>query len=217
MMTRMPGRKSFTGSLIPEPLEIPRMDSRDYYGEVDFGQRSCRYRPTASEAASGIPSTRTGAKRNMAGRWVMKTFQYNPCRLLMIAIACGFVTSAVTQAAAPSWNSAPRYRAALTDNAHLFVWRAADFGTLIFLQLYIDGIRVTTLGRNEGYEAILRPGQHDFSIGTTPCPYGRQKRTHRRVDVRPGQTYGFTALWQYADHAVLETSDATNHVRPVLY
>src|SRR5947207_1197436 len=97
-------------------------------------------------------------------RWpklgVMKTFQYNLGKLLMIAVACGIAASATTQAGPSSSSSARPNDAVFTDNARLFVWRAADFGILIYLNLFIDGVQVTTLGRNEGYEAIVRPGQH---------------------------------------------------------
>lgn len=147
--------------------------------------------------------------RKMAGDWVMKTFQCSLVKLLMIAIAYSFTPSATVQAGASSASSAPPNNVALrAGNARLFVWRAADFGTEIYLTLYIDGVHVTTLGRNEGYEAILRPGEHVFSIGTTPCPYGKTKFTYRRVNVKRGQTYAFTALWEWADYATLETSDA---------
>lgn len=143
----------------------------------------------------------------MGGTWGMKTFQHNPIKLLMIAIACCFVASATTQAGEYSSRSASPNGIGLTDNARLLVWRAADFGTLISISLYIDGVQVATLGRNQGYEAILRPGQHVFSLGTSPCPYGKTRLTHRHVTVTRGQTYAFTALWKWSDRPVLETSD----------
>jgi hypothetical protein len=89
----------------------------------------------------------------------MKTFQCSLVKLLMIAIACSFAPSATVQAGASSWSSAPPNDVArLAGNARLFVWRAADFGTEIYLVLYIDGVRVTTLGRNEGFhDPKLRP------------------------------------------------------------
>jgi hypothetical protein len=122
----------------------------------------------------------------------------------MIAIACSFIAGAATTNAGgyESISSAP-----LNGNTRLLVWRAADFGTYIYLNLFIDGVKVTTLGRNTGYEAIVRPGKHVLSISTTPCPYGQTRFTYQHVHMRPGETYSFTALWEYADWATLETSD----------
>ena len=140
----------------------------------------------------------------------MKTFQSNLGKLLMIAIACSFAAGSTTDAGGfSSTSSMPPNSATLTDNAHLTVWRGADFGTLIFLNLFIDGVQVTTLGRNLGYEAILRPGEHVLSISTSPCPYGKTRFTYRRVSMKRGQTYAFTALWLEPDTATLEA--AANH------
>lgn len=143
----------------------------------------------------------------------MKTFQYSLVKLLMIAIAASFAPSATIQAGAYSSNSARPNGALLADNARLFVWRAADFGTFIYLNLYIDGVHITTLGRNVGYQAIVRPGEHVLSISTTPCPYGKTRYTHHHVTMKPGETYAFTALWEFADWATLETSDPNHPLR----
>lgn len=137
----------------------------------------------------------------------MKTSHARTCKLLMIAIACSFVAGAATTNAGgyESTSSMP-----LNGNARLTIWRAADFGTYIYLKVFIDGVKLTILGRNEGYQAIVRPGKHVLSISTTPCPYGQTKFTHQRVTMKPGETYSFTAIWEYADWATLETSDP-NH------
>ncbi len=137
----------------------------------------------------------------------MKTSHARPSKLLMIALACSFVAGAATIKAGgyESISSMP-----LNGNTRLLVWRAADFGTFIYLNVFIDGIKLTTLGRNEGYEAIVRPGKHVLSISTTPCPYGQTRFTYQHVTMKPGETYAFTALWEFADWAMLETSDP-NH------
>src|ERR1700720_719916 len=77
----------------------------------------------------------------------------------MIAIACSFAPSATVQAGASSWSSAPPNDVArLAGTARLFVWRAADFGTEIYLVLYIDGACVTILGRNEATKRLCAEG-----------------------------------------------------------
>jgi len=148
----------------------------------------------------------------------MKTFQSDPGKLLMIAIACSFAAGAIAEAGAlSSTSSVPPNSAALADNARLIVWRAADFGADIYLNLFINGVQVTTLGRNEAYEAIVRPGQHLLSIATTPCPYGKTRFTFRRVTMKRGQTYAFTALWVETDRATLETPEVANHAGRALW
>ncbi len=87
-------------------------------------------------------------------------------------------------------------RGELMGNSGLTIWRAADFGNVIGLSIYIDGIPITTLSRGEGYRAIVRPGHHRLSVTDTPSPYGKTKFTHRTIDLVPGQNYSFTALWE---------------------
>jgi hypothetical protein len=144
----------------------------------------------------------------------MKTPRSHPVKLLIIAIACSFAAGSTSEAGAlnPISSMPPPNGADLTHNARLIVWRAADFGTVIYLNLFIDGVQVTMMGRNVGYQAILRPGEHLLSISTTPCPYGKTRYTHRRVTMRRGQTYAFTALWEESDRATLQTWDDTNRV-----
>ena len=134
----------------------------------------------------------------------MKTSRVRSTKLFLIAVACSLIATAATTNAGgyESMNSMP-----LNGNTRLYVWRAADFGTFIYLKVFIDGAPLTILGRNEGYEAIVRPGKHVLSISTTPCPYGQTRFTYQHVNMRPGETYSFTATWEYADWATLETSD----------
>jgi hypothetical protein len=142
----------------------------------------------------------------------MKTFQSNPVKLLIFAIACSLAAGATTQAGAiGSTRSFPRDGAIVTDNARLVVRRAADFGTDIYLKLFVDGIQVTTLALNEGYEAIVRPGHHVLSIATGPSFDDKTKSTYHHVTMRRGQNYAFTALWVEADRATLVTPEVARH------
>ena len=123
-------------------------------------------------------------------------------KLVMIAIACGFAAGSTTQAG-PSLNGA-----GLMDNARLSLRRSADFGTDIYLTLFIDGTSVATLGQNEGYEATVRPGRHILSVRTTPNPYGKTVFSSSDVTMKGGQTYAFTAVWGEPDRATLDDSGA---------
>jgi len=131
--------------------------------------------------------------------------------VIMIAIAGKFEAGAMARAGAFSSAVSPR-NVPLADNARLIVGRAADFGTFLYVNLFIDGIPVTTLGYGQGYEAIVRPGQHILSITTTP--FGYQRLIYRPVTItmERGQTYAFTALWAETDLATLKRPDgASSH------
>jgi hypothetical protein len=128
----------------------------------------------------------------------------------MIAIACSLAAGSTTQAAGFNSTSSVSFsRAPLMDNARLSLRRSADFGTDIYLILFVDGVHVTTLGQNEGYEATVRPGRHVLSVRTTPNPYGKTVFSSSDVTMKGGQTYAFTAVWGQPDRATLDNSDAT--------
>ena len=130
-------------------------------------------------------------------------------KLVMIASAFSFVAGSTTQANGfDSTRSTSLTGAALMHDARLSIRRAADFGTDIYLSLFIDGIHVATLGPNEGYEATVRPGRHVLSARTTPNPYGKTVFSSSDVAMKGGQTYAFTAVWGEPDRATLDNSDA---------
>lgn len=133
----------------------------------------------------------------------MKTFQFSSVKLFIIAIAFSFAASATTQAGAIA-----REDARIADNSRLVIRRAADFGTDIYLKLFIDGIPVTGLAINEGYEALVRPGRHVLSIATVPSFDDKTKFTYHPVTMERGRSYAYTALWVETDRAVLIKPDA---------
>jgi len=120
--------------------------------------------------------------------------------IVMMIMACSFAASAPIQAQEVSASSTLTN----SDNdAHLVVTRAANFGFLESVNLFVDGVQVADLGINQSYDAVLRPGRHVLTISTNPKTYG-QKPTQRRVDAKPGQTYAFTAVWRDSERATLE-------------
>jgi hypothetical protein len=127
----------------------------------------------------------------------MKILNYVSTKLVMIAIACSFAAGTVIQAQEPKVNSASG------DNARLVVTRAANFGTLEFVNLFVDGVQVADLGFNQTYDAILPPGQHVISMNTTPDIHVNIP-SPIYVSARPGQTYAFTAVWKDAEDPSLE-------------
>ena len=119
----------------------------------------------------------------------------------MITIACSFAASTPLQAQGAKAN----YVSARSgDNARLVVTRTADFGTFQFVNLFVDGVHVADLGVNQSYEALLRPGQHVLSMSTSPQTYSRTTPTQLRLNLKPGGTYAFAAVWEDFERAALE-------------
>ena len=130
----------------------------------------------------------------------MKISHYILSRIMVVIMACSLAASTAILAQVPNADAVP---ISSGDSARLVVNRAANFGILESVSVFIDGVQVADLGLSENYNALLPPGQHVVSISTNPKTYG-QKPSQRRVDAKPGQTYVFTAVWRSAEHASLE-------------
>jgi len=89
------------------------------------------------------------------------------------------------------------------DDGRLIVNRSADFGETRSINLAIDGVQVAVLGINQNYDAALPPGRHVVSITTNPKTYGEQVPSQIPVNVEPGKTYTFTAVWDDSERASL--------------
>ena len=89
------------------------------------------------------------------------------------------------------------------DDARLIVNRSADFGVDESINLAVDGVQVAVLGINQNYDAALPPGRHVVSITTNPKTYGEQVPSQIPVNVEPGKTYTFTAVWDDSERASL--------------
>ncbi len=132
----------------------------------------------------------------------MKILNYVSLKLIMIAIACSFAASTPLQAREARSNSASTRSG---DGARLIVARGANFGTVEFLNLFVDGVRVANLGFLRSYEAVLPPGRHVLSV--TPS---LEYCTHTIVDAKPGRTYAFTAFWINDDQVRLERGNGAS-------
>ena len=108
----------------------------------------------------------------------MKKFNYYSCVLLIAALACGVVTSA--PAASPG---------------SLIIYRAANLGTGVFLDVNIDGANAATVGMGQTYTGSLSPGKHQISVLLRPNMLFLSP-TKKTLMVQGGRTYAFTAMWQ---------------------
>ncbi len=113
--------------------------------------------------------------------------------LLAAGIAAGLmVQSALAGTGEP--RHAPRYSEASTS---LIVKRSPNIGYLQHFNLYIDGVRVATLGYGRNYQGTITPGLHFVTIKQMPHLNDAWPYTQQWIRVRPGQTNVFTASWRH--------------------
>jgi hypothetical protein len=84
------------------------------------------------------------------------------------------------------------------------VQRAPNFGNELAVQLWIDGIKVANIPRDQHYEGALSSGRHVLAVLALPNTEQRRP-TSVSVRVRSGRTYIFTAGWD-ANRLVLRRS-----------
>src|SRR5204863_8314203 len=87
----------------------------------------------------------------------------------------------------------------------LVVLRAANFGWNLALNLKIDGRTAANLVQGRRYDHFLPAGRHVLIVSPVPN-YSSSQPTATALNVGPGQTYVFTAVWQNSDRVVLVPS-----------
>ena len=91
--------------------------------------------------------------------------------------------------------------AAKPGGGRLIVIRVANFGWNIAANLKIDGQTVANIVQGRRYDHRIPAGRHVLTVSAVPNNDMRQP-TSITVNVRPGGTYIFTALWD-SDHVYL--------------
>ena len=95
----------------------------------------------------------------------------------------------------------------------LIVQRAANFGTNLVVEMWIDGNKVAGIPRAQHYEDFVSPGRHVLAILALPNIEARRP-TSMHLTVQSGHTYIFTAAWDSYRGAVLKRStSATDTTR----
>ena len=90
---------------------------------------------------------------------------------------------------------------AAQPNGRLIVIRAANFGWNLAANLKIDGRTVANIVQGRRYDHVISAGRHVLTVSAVPNIELRQPASVT-VNVRPGGTYIFTALWD-SDHVYL--------------
>jgi hypothetical protein len=76
----------------------------------------------------------------------------------------------------------------------LIVIRTANFGWNLAANLKIDGRTVTNIVQGRRYDRVIPAGRHVLTVSAVPNTELRQPASIT-VNVRPGQTFIFTAGW----------------------
>jgi hypothetical protein len=95
--------------------------------------------------------------------------------------------------------------AAAQTGGRLIVLRAPNFGWNLALNIQIDGRTVATVVQGRRYDHLVPAGRHVLTASAVPN-YNAYQPTSTVLNVRPGQTYVFTAVWRDTDSVVLVPS-----------
>jgi hypothetical protein len=87
---------------------------------------------------------------------------------------------------------------------NLVVLRSPNFGWNLAFNLQIDGRPVANLVQGRHYHAWLPAGEHVLTVSKVPYT-GYAGPTSTTVNVQPGLTYVFTAMWD-SSYVVLRPS-----------
>ena len=87
--------------------------------------------------------------------------------------------------------------AATTATGRLIVVRVANFGWNLAANLKIDGKTVANIVQGRRYDHHISAGRHVLTVSVVPNLQLSQP-TSITVNVRPGGTYAFTAVWDSA-------------------
>jgi hypothetical protein len=100
--------------------------------------------------------------------------------LPILAFVCAFSISTVAQASPPL--------------GRLVVDRVPNFGWNLGFHLQIDGRSVASIAKGDQYAGWLPAGRHVLTVHTVRY-VGYDQPTSTTVNVQPGWTYVFTAMW----------------------
>jgi hypothetical protein len=91
--------------------------------------------------------------------------------------------------------------AAVYPSGRLIVIRVANFGWNLSANLKVDGRTVGNIVQGRRYDHPIPAGPHVLTVSVVPNVQSSQP-TSITLNVRPGGTYVFTALWD-SDHVYL--------------
>ncbi len=100
--------------------------------------------------------------------------------LLILAFVCAISISTIAQGSPPP--------------GRLIVQRVPNFGWNLAFHLEIDGRSVATIVQGQRFDGWVPAGRHVLTVYKVPY-VGYAEPTSTTVNVQPGWTYVFTAMW----------------------
>ena len=94
---------------------------------------------------------------------------------------------------------------AAQSGGRLIVFRAPNFGWNLVLNIQVDGRTAANVVQGRRYDHFLPAGRYVLTVATVPN-YNAYQPTSTVLNVRPGRTYVFTAIWRDTDGVVLVPS-----------
>jgi hypothetical protein len=119
--------------------------------------------------------------------------------LIVLLFLSAFAASQATAADPRSPHAVARSQAP----AHLIIRRNPNLGVNVIVRLWIDGQPAQYIGYGHTYEGWLAPGHHVLAVLASPSPRWPVP-WQLPVDVRSGQTYGFTAVTDGSGTLILD-------------
>jgi hypothetical protein len=95
--------------------------------------------------------------------------------------------------------------AATQSGGRLIILRAPNFGWNLALNIQMDGKTVGNVVQGRRYDHFVPAGRHVLTVAAAPN-YSTYQPASTVLNVRPGHTYVFTAIWRDTDTVVLVPS-----------
>lgn len=133
----------------------------------------------------------------------MKTHHYNPRSAILLLIVSLFFCAFAAGRATGADPRSPHAVASRQAPARLIIRRNPNLGVNVIVRLWIDGQLAGPIGYGHTFKGFLAPGHHVLAVLASPnarWPIPWQLP----VDVRSGQTYGFTAVTDGSGNLILD-------------
>jgi len=133
----------------------------------------------------------------------MKTQNYSTRSAILLLAVSLFFSAFVAGEAVRAEPRSPHAAAPSQAPARLIIRRNPNLGANVIVRLWIDDQAARSIGYGHTYEGFLAPGHHVLAVLASPNP--RWPVPWRLpLDVRSGQTYGFTAVTDGSGNLILD-------------
>ena len=133
----------------------------------------------------------------------MKTHRYSTRGAILLVVAWLFVSAFVSGQVLGADPRSPHAVAPTEAPARLIIRRNPNLGFNVIVRLWIDGQPAGSIGYGHTFEGFLAPGHHVLAVLASPSPRWPVP-WQLPVDVRSGQTYGFTAVTDGSGNLILD-------------